>query len=241
MCRFHATRSGYCNGLPTRGASTSHRVAVTRVRFYFDFISPYSYLAVQQIARRSELSSIAFEYRPVVFGSILSKLGSKGQGEVPVRRRAGLADVLLLADLYGVPLEGPPAHPFNSIYALRSVCALADADRARLTRRYFEKAWAEGKSLEDLNELSACLRELGIEQDPEAAATDPANRKLLKEYTQELLDAGGYGVPTFVADGIVFWGHDRLELLRAYVEGRCKLRREKLEEMLARPQPGRII
>jgi 2-hydroxychromene-2-carboxylate isomerase len=215
---------------------------VSRVRFYFDFISPYSYLAVQQIARRTDLHSIAFEYRPVVFGSILSKLGTQGQGEVPVRRRAGLADVLLLADLYGVPLEGPPTHPFNSIYALRSVCALArEEDRARLTRRYFEKAWGEGKSLEDLGELQSCLRELAIEQDPEAAATDPANRKLLKAYTQELLDAGGYGVPTFVVDGIVFWGHDRLELLGAYVDGRCKLRRDKLEEMLARPQPGRIV
>jgi 2-hydroxychromene-2-carboxylate isomerase len=215
--------------------------AVRRVRFYFDFISPYSYLAVQQIARRPELSRLAFDYRPVVFGSMLSKLGTKGPGEIPSRRKAGLADALLLASYYGVPFEGPPTHPFNSIYALRSVCALSDeSDRAKLVRRYFEKAWAEGKSIEDLAELSRCLDELGIAQDPEAAATDPVNRKMLKEYTQEALDAGAWGVPTFVVDGILFFGHDRLDLLHAYLDGRCSLRADKLDEMLARPQPGRI-
>src|SRR6185295_17602034 len=121
---------------------------------------------------------------------------------------------LMLADLYGLPLEGPPAHPFNSIYALRSVCALSDErDRRRLARAYFAKTWGEGKSLEDLDVLRGCLRDLGLEQDPEEAASANENRRLLKQYTQELLDAGGWGVPTFLVGDRLFFGHDRLDLL----------------------------
>jgi 2-hydroxychromene-2-carboxylate isomerase len=211
------------------------------VDFYFDFISPYSYLASQLIERRPELMAIDFRYRPVVFGSMLSKLGSKGPGEIPSRRRAGLQDVLLLADHYGLPLEGPPTHPFNSIYALRSVCAVADeVMRGKLMRSYFKKTWGEGKSLEDLGVLRACLAELGIVQDPEEAASVAENRRMLKSNTQEALDRGAWGVPTFMVDGLIFFGHDRLDLLASYLSGRCGVAAGKLDELLGRPQPGRL-
>lgn len=212
------------------------------VRFYFDFISPYSFLASQLIERREALAAIRFEYRPVVFGSMLSKLGAVGPGEIPGRRRAGLQDVLLLADHYGIPLRGPPTHPFNSIYALRSVCAVPDeAMRGRLMRLYFRKAWSEGQSLEDLAVLRSCLDELGIDQDPEDAATSAENRSQLKAHTREALAAGAWGVPTFIVDGLLFFGHDRLELLASYLEGRIMHRPDKLEALLSRPQPKRIL
>lgn len=211
------------------------------VPFYFDFISPYSFLASQLIERRPELAALNFAMRPVVFGTVLGKLGVKGPGEIPARRRAGLADVLLLANHYGIALEGPPTHPFNSIYALRSVCAVREeALRRRLTLAYFSAAWIEGRSLDDVAVLSSILREQGIEQDPEEAATNAEHRKTLKAYTAELLELGGWGVPTFVHEGQLFFGHDRLELLLASIQGRARLDPAKLEAMLARPQPGRI-
>ena len=106
-------------------------VSARVVRFYFDFISPYSYLASQLIAREPAYRAIEFAFRPAVFGTVLSRLGVKGQGEIPVRRRYGMQDVLLLASAYGLPIEGPPTHPFNAIYALRSVCAIADESVVR--------------------------------------------------------------------------------------------------------------
>ncbi len=211
------------------------------VRFYFDFISPYSYLASRLIATTPEYAEIPFEYRPALFGTMLSKLGSKGPGEIPSRRRIGLEDVILLAQHYGFDLEGPPTHPFNSVYALRSVYAVPDeARRGALMQRYFQATWGEGKSLEDLSVLSSILAELGIEQDPSAASSARENRAALKEGTQEALNAGAWGVPTFVVDGVVFFGHDRLPLLRAYLDGRVGRDPEKLAALLARPQPGRI-
>jgi 2-hydroxychromene-2-carboxylate isomerase len=212
-----------------------------RVAFFFDFISPYSYLASQLLAKRQELAALDIEAKPVIFGSILSKLGVKGPGEIPSRRRLGLADAMMLASHYDLPFEGPPSHPFNSIYALRSVCAVADAKRRlALAQRFFEAAWAEGESLEDLSVLRRCIAECGLEVDPEAAASAAENRQALKANTEALLALGGWGVPTFVAGDALFFGHDRLELLRAFIGGRATLDREKLERMLERPQPGRL-
>lgn len=211
------------------------------VRFYFDFISPYSYLASALIEREPRYAALPFELRPVVFGSVLAKLGAKGQGEIPARRRLGMADVLLLAKHYGVPLEGPPTHPFNSVYALRSVSAVADpVARRALMHRYFLATWGEGRSLEDLAVLRDCLRDVGIEQDPEAAATTREAREALRANLASLLELGGWGVPTFVVDDVLLWGHDRLPLLAELCAGKLALDRPKLEELLARPQPGRI-
>lgn len=171
----------------------------------------------------------------------MSKLGRTPPGEIPSRRRIVLADVLLLARRYGVPLEGPPAHPFNSLWALRSVQALGDCGQRRaLAERYFRAAWAEGRRLDDPAVLRACLAELGVDQDPELVATTAEQRRALKANTQELLDLGGFGVPTFVTGDLLFFGHDRLSLLADYAEGSLELDRAKLEAMLARPQPGRV-
>ena len=209
------------------------------VVFYFDFISPYSYLASQLIRR--DYSEIEFSYRPVVFGSILARLEKKGPGEIPSQRRHGLRDILMLADHYNIPLEGPPKHPFNSVYALRSVYAVRDeAQRAQLTQRYFSKAWAEGGDLEDLDVLKTCLAELNIEQDPLEVATHPDQRKALKANTKAALNEGVWGVPTFVKDTHLFFGHDRLPLLAAYLDGQLENHEERLEAMLLRPQPQRI-
>lgn len=210
------------------------------VHFHFDFISPYSYVA-SQLLERPEFAVPAL-YRPVVFGSMLSKLGVKGPGEIPDRRRLGLQDILLLCQYYGIPIQGPPTHPFNSLYALRSVCAVSDETlKARLTGAYFRAAWAERRALDDPTVLKQVLAEVGIDQDPEEVVSQREVRQQLKAQTRELLALGAWGVPSFVVDGLLFYGHDRLALLQAYLAGDLSPEPDKLSELLARPQPGRVI
>ncbi len=211
------------------------------VVFHFDFISPYSYLA-SQLIRRPPYAEMAFDCRPVVFGTILSKLGVKGPGEIPARRRIGLQDVLLLAQRYDIPLEGPPTHPFNSIYALRSVCAVDDPTaRRRLTDRYFRAAWAESQDLSDPDVLAELASEVGVQQDPVATASDRGIRQALKTQTKALIDRGGWGVPTFIVDDVVLFGHERLAIVEALLAGHLTVDAARLDALLARPQPGRVV
>lgn len=209
------------------------------VVFYFDYLSPYSFLASQRWPAFPELRGARCQ--PVVFGSILSHYGAKGPGEIPIRRRHGLADVLLLAAFHRIPFRGPPRHPFNSIYALRSTLAVEDPERRHaLVRRYFRAAWSEGRDLEDTDVLRACLRDVGIEQDPEAAASDSRVRRTLKTETKRFIERGGFGVPTFEVNGFFFFGQDRMELAAASARGELTLDEAALDEMLGRPQPPRL-
>lgn len=212
---------------------------MSNVVFYFDYISPYSFLASQRWPAFPELARARVQ--PVVFGSILAHYGTQGPGEIPARRRHGLADVLLLAAHHRIPLQGPPRHPFNSIYALRSTLAVEDPiRRTSLMRRYFAAAWGEGRDLEDLDVLRACLDDVGIEQDPEAAASDPAARKALKTETKRFIERGGFGVPTFEVNGHFHFGQDRMELAAAAARGDVELDEARLTSMLERPQPPRL-
>ena len=217
------------------------QTAATTVVFHFDFISPYSYVA-SQLLTRPPFDAMCFDCRPVVFGTMLSKLGVKGPGEIPARRRIGLQDILLLSRLYDIPLEGPPTHPFNSIYALRSVCAVEDIDqRRRLADRYFRAAWAENEDLAEPKVLARLAQTVGIEQDPEEVASDRSIRQALKAHTKTLLDAGGWGVPTFFVEDVVLFGHERLQMIDAIVNRGLRTDPEKLEALLSRPQPGRVV
>jgi len=209
------------------------------VVFYFDYISPYSYLASQRLDAFPELSRARAQ--PIVFGSVLAHYGAQGPGEIRVRRRHGLADILLLAAHHGLPLEGPPRHPFNSVYALRSTLAVEDAPtRSALMRRYFRAAWGEGRDLEDLGVLRACLADVGVDQDPEEAASLPSARKGLKTATRDFIERGGFGVPSFEVNGFFHFGQDRMHIASAAARGALTIDDEQLASLLARPQPPRL-
>jgi 2-hydroxychromene-2-carboxylate isomerase len=157
-----------------------------------------------------------------------------------VQRRAGLVDILLLAAHYGIPLEGPPKHPFNSVPAARVTLAVAAAQRRMVMDRFFRAAWAEGQDLENFEVLHRLLRECQVDLDPEACASDRGLRQALKARTRSFIEAGGFGVPTLRVRDRLFFGHDRMELAEAYALGRIELDDRRLQAMLARPQPPRL-
>ena len=212
-------------------------------RFYFDFLSPYSYLASARLARRDPAGRAHLDYRPVPVGSLLARRGLIGPGEIEVKRSFVLDDCLLLAQRYGVPFEGPPRQPFPSVPALRSVLAVEDPEaRQALTHRYFHAAWGEGRDLDDPEVLTACLGEVGIDQDPEAARRDRSVRDALKREVAEAHDLGVFGVPTFVTvDGVRFFGHDRLALCEDYGAGNLTLDRSRIARLMERPRGVRIV
>jgi 2-hydroxychromene-2-carboxylate isomerase len=211
--------------------------------WFFDYISPYSYLASRQITDDQFLRSWPVLASPVVFGTILSHRNVRGPGEDAGQRAIALMDLLMLSERHGYRFNAPPRHPFNSLYALRSTFAVEDPrERLQLALTYFRLCWQDGLSLEDLDVLRQGLREVGIAQDPEAAASDGNNRNGVKALTKFAIDAGVKGVPSFLIDGdVIFFGQDRIDLLKTYLRGEVHLDRTRLAELLSRPGSDRVI
>jgi 2-hydroxychromene-2-carboxylate isomerase len=190
---------------------------VQPVELYFDFVSPYAYLALTQVESFGRRHGVSWELKPVVYGALLDATGLVGPAEVEVKRRYTLRDVLRTARLLGEPLVGPPAHPFRSLEALRTVVTYAHRPEAlALVVALARAGWGEGRDLTDVGVLRDVVADLGLDgRDLEARLEDPATKRALRCNTDDALAAGVFGVPTFRLGRELFWGHDRMDQLAA--------------------------
>ncbi len=210
------------------------------IRLYLDFLSPYSYLASALLAR-PEYQDIEWDVRLIPVGSLMAKRDTLGPGEDPLRRNTVLKELLLLAQLYEIPFEGPPTQPFQSVYALRCAGSIQDpSQRAKVTQGLFDLCWGQGLDIGDPAILEKALGQLGHPMDVLQVAGSREARRRLKTDTQEAWDLGVFGVPSFLYDGLVLFGHDRIKLLKALLDGRIQLDSQQVERMSRRPQPKRI-
>ena len=187
------------------------------ITFYLDFISPYAYLAFEELPQALMGLSYAVTYKPVALGVLLRHHGSLGPAEIPAKRDWTYRHVLWLAHSKGIPLDMPALHPFNPMPLLRLAVG---TDPQGLPNRYvcetlFRHVWQGGADAVDAARLQAITAELA----PERAATDDAVKAQLKAHTDDAIALDVFGVPAFEVDGKVFWGLDALPMLRAYLEG----------------------
>jgi 2-hydroxychromene-2-carboxylate isomerase len=208
------------------------------VRFYFDFISPYSWLALNEAGAFAEEHGVVWEMRPVVYGKLLDETGLVGPAETRAKRRYTFHDVARRAHRLGLKLQGPPAHPFRSLEALRTAVVFREEPSIlELCAAIADAAWSRGLDLTDVEVLRTIVRECGLDPRdlPERIAA-PAVKDLLRTWTQEALDLGVFGVPTFVYAGELFWGHDRLPDIGRRVEGTVPPSSELVETLAERPR-----
>ncbi|HET6362146.1 MAG TPA: 2-hydroxychromene-2-carboxylate isomerase [Gemmatimonadota bacterium] len=191
------------------------------VRVYFDFVSPYSYLALTRLAAFGARHGVAWEPVPIFYAALLDAHHLVGPAESLAKRRYTMTDVLRAAELLGVPLVGPPAHPFRSLEALRVATLFAGDPRAlELSVSLSMACWAEGRDLTDWDVLADVVGRSGIDAgDLAVRASAPAVKDALRDRTRSTIEAGVFGVPTFELDGELFWGNDRLDHLAARLDG----------------------
>ena len=207
------------------------------IDFYFDVISPYSYLASTRIVEIAAKYNCELCAKPVLFPAILGHHGQKGPAEIAAKRRHLVKDMLRWAAFYNVPLVGPPAHPFNPLLALRSILAVEDQKSRNLFAvALLKSAWGLGKDLNNPDVIAATAAELNLDGAAIVAlAQSEKIKKLLRENTEVAISEGIFGVPTFVVDGEQFWGNDRLDFLCNFLEGKDPLNALQIQNILARP------
>jgi 2-hydroxychromene-2-carboxylate isomerase len=212
--------------------------AEREVLFFFDVVSPYSWLALMRAEGFAREHGVRWVLHPVVYAALLGSTGLVGPVEVEAKRRYTMLDVQRAALRAGVKLTGPPAHPFRSIEALRTICLFADRPGALgLAAALADAAWGKGRSLADPAVLADVVEGCGlVAQDLAARIADERIKTALRRSTDDALARGVFGVPTFALDGELFWGHDRLDHLADRLAGRFPIDRALLDHMLARPQ-----
>lgn len=208
------------------------------VRFYFDFISPYSWLALMEAGEFAGAHDVAWEMRPVVYGKLLDETGLVGPAETGAKRRYTFHDIARHADRRGLRLQGPPAHPFRSLEALRTVVVFREEPSIlELCAAISDATWGRGLDLTDVGVLSAIVRECGLDPgDLSERIKVQAVKDQLREYTQEALELGVFGVPTFIYERELFWGQDRLPDLARRIDGTAPPSNELVKSIVERPR-----
>ncbi len=187
------------------------------VHFYLDFISPYAWLAFHALPQALQGISHRVVHKPVLFGAMLQHHGQLGPAEIPAKRDWTYRQVLWLAREQGCALRLPAAHPFNPLGLLRLAMA-CDADgepNRQVCEQVFRHVWCSGEDAADAGRLQALAEQLQPVRDP----ASPEVKQGLQANTQQALEAGLFGVPSFVVDDKVFWGQDALPMLRAFLQG----------------------
>lgn len=196
-------------------------------RWYFDFVSPYAYIASAQLERVP--GSVRIVPTPVLFAALLDHWGTVGPAEVAPKRLHTYRHAAWLARRHGLPFRMPDAHPFNPLRALR--LALAEGGSIGAVHRIFDALWARGMDLEDRGAFAELAAELHV-KDPEAAIAAAAVKAELRSNTEGAIGAGVFGVPTFVMDRQPFWGVDALPMFLDYL---CDARMFEGAEMARYP------
>lgn len=180
------------------------------LRWYFDLISPYSYLHWQKLKQLPQFAQIRTV--PIAFGAVLHHLGNLGPAEIPAKRRFIYRQLLWTAQAEGTPLRFPPGHPFNPLPALR-LCLAAGAS-VQAVDVLFDWIWRDGNAADSPDALREPAAQLGID-DVASAIADPAVKEQLRRNTEAAIGAGVFGVPTLAIDEELFWGNDAHPLMAA--------------------------
>ncbi len=185
------------------------------IDFYFDFSSPYGYLAAAQIDDLAARHGRDVAWRPILLGAVFPQTGSQPLLNIPLKGDYARRDMARSARLLGIPFQVPGNFPFMSVAACRAFYWLHDQDPAKavaLAKALYREAFAEGRSIDSAEAVVKVAEALGVDGGAlSAALTDPAVKQRLRDEVDQAIAKGVFGSPLIVIDGEPFWGHDRLE------------------------------
>ena len=183
-----------------------------QAQWYFDFVSPYAYL---QFKRLNEVPpSLGYEMVPILFAGLLKHWEHKGPAEIGPKRIDTYRHCQWLAEDLGIPFRLPQAHPFNPLPYLRLCISLGSSPE--VIDSIFSYIWTESPPVHSEAGIEEIARRLEID-DLKASLQAPETKKQLRGNTERAIDAGVYGVPTFVVGTERFWGLDQMGMLAQWL------------------------
>jgi len=194
-----------------------------KVQWFFDVISPFAYLQSERLDQVA--ASLELEFKPVLLAGLLNHWGQLGPAEIEPKKLFTYRHVLWLAKRNGVELRFPNSHPFNPLKLLR--LAVLAGNNLDNIRKIFRFVWQQGQLPDNDDALYRLVEDLDI-TDAATRIEDPEVKNRLKANGRKAIDAGVFGVPTFVIDDHVIWGLDATEMLLDYVGNPGMFRTEEM-------------
>ena len=183
--------------------------------FYFDFASPYTFLAHKEIRKIEEENSIKINYMPVLLGGLLKMTEVKANVDIPIKAKYIIRDCKLGAEKYNITFKFNSYFPILTLNLMRCVLvAKKKGFEKDFINRIFDAIWKDDLNLNDNKILAKLLRNLNI--NPESfliEAINPEIKNDLKNRTILAYKKGIFGLPSFIINNKVFWGQDRIEFV----------------------------
>jgi 2-hydroxychromene-2-carboxylate isomerase len=183
------------------------------LEFFYDFVSPYSYLASTRVEAVAARAGATIHWRPFLLGGVFKATENHAPIENPAKGKHMVVDLGRWARRLGVPLRFPEPFPYSSILALRAAFAAEAAGKlVPYTHAVYRAAWADGRNVADPVVLAAVASEAGLDGAAVVAAA-PGYKEALMKQTQSAIDRGAFGAPALFVGAQLFVGNDRLDFV----------------------------
>mgnify|MGYP003692664689 CR=1 FL=1 len=181
--------------------------------FYFDFVSPYSFLAHRQIRKIEKKEGIKIRYKPILVGGLHNLHGIKAPAFIPAKAKHMIRDCKLVAAKNGVKFKFNSYFPIRSLNLMRGVIvAEEDNIKSYYVDSIFNTIWQDGLNMNDQVIVEKVLKNLNV--NPKTfllRSTSSLIKDSLRKKTNDAYEKGIFGAPTFVVNNKIFWGQDRIE------------------------------
>ena len=182
------------------------------IDFYFDFISPYSYLAYQKLKTLNKDNFFKIVYKPILLGG-LHNLGGITAPAFNVRKMKNMKDdCKLIADKNKIQFQWNENFPINSLYLMRGYLVIDEKLKKKFFETCFDYYWKENIDISNEKNVIKILDTCSINKIN--FFKDIENNKVkdeLKKLTNLAFEKDIFGAPTFIVNNKIFWGQDRLE------------------------------
>jgi 2-hydroxychromene-2-carboxylate isomerase len=192
------------------------------VDFYFDFSSPYGYIASNLAEGFEKRVGRPLKWWPILLGASFKIMGQQPLVDVPLKGDYSRKDFARSARLHQVPYKEPAKFPIGTVAAMRAFYWLEDRDPAKaraLAKKLYTAYFAEGKDIGSPAAVVEIAQSVGVDGAALAAALeDPAVKDRAKRESDAAIAAGVFGSPFFIIDGEAFWGVDRMPMAESWIK-----------------------
>jgi 2-hydroxychromene-2-carboxylate isomerase len=181
--------------------------------FYFDFISPYSFIAHKIVQKIEKKESIKIKYNPILLGGLHNLHGIKAPAFIPAKAKFMIRDCKLSSEKNKIDFKFNSYFPIKTLNLMRGIFIAQEDDfKSFYIDKIFDAIWKDGLNMNDQNIVDKIIKNMDI--NPKTfflRASTPNIKNILKKKTEEAFVKGIFGAPTFLVNNKIFWGQDRLE------------------------------